>query len=149
MKKVIVFSVVSLFLGLLFVSCNNDDNEYVDLNLNKKSVEQSIPVNGTFVMEKDKVKYEILIIDGRLISSTNLTSGNVYRAPQQIICDNNYPYTNAGISAAKARVEVLSSKYGIPCVDYYLVYNKDKRIDEVLVLYSVDEPCDWMDDVLN
>lgn len=147
MKKVIVFSVLSLFLGLLFVSCNNDDNEYVDLN--KKSVEQSISVNGTFVMEKDKVEYEILIIDGRLISSTNLTTGNVYRAPQQIICDSNYPYTNEGISAAKARVEVLSSRDKIPCVDYYHVYNKDKGIDEILVLYSVDEPCDWMDDILN
>lgn len=149
-KKVclIALSCISLASGATFVACdNNEEKEFLDVN--KKSVEQSEAVSGNFIMTtNDKVEHMLYILNGRLISCTNLTTGKIYKAPQEVICDSSYPCTDAGMKAAANRADILKEKYGMPCADSYLVYNKDKGTREVIVLYSKDGPCDWMNEIL-
>lgn len=148
-KKVCLIALcMSLVAGGAFVACNsNDEKDFSDVK--KKSVQQTELITGSFVMTtNDKVEHLLSIIDGRLVNCTNLSTGKVYRAPQEVFCDSYYSCNDAGMKAAADRADILKEKYGVPCADSYLAYNKDKEIYVVIVLYSNEGPCDWMDEIL-
>ncbi|MDD6166145.1 MAG: hypothetical protein PUB31_07435 [Bacteroidales bacterium] len=149
-KKLILIGIASVVLGVAFVSCNDTEtDECVVKTYDKKSLDGISNITGTFVITIDKTEYELYVLKGKLISSTNGSTGNVYRAEQTIICDGTFPMTAEGGMAADARVTVLKDKYDIPCAASYLVYNKNEKRYEYAVFYTVDEPCDWINELTN
>lgn len=131
-----------------FVACNEkEENEYVNRSLNKKLLEESSDITGTFTLMNGKVEYDLYVLNGRLISSTNVSTGNVYKTKQVVICDSKFPKTEAGGLAASARASVLQEKYNMPCVVAFEVYNKEEKCKEYAVFYTVDEPCDWIEEL--
>lgn len=66
-----------------FVACNEkEENECVNRSLNKKLLEESSDITGTFTLMNGKVEYDLYVLNGRLISSTNVSTGNVYKTKQ-------------------------------------------------------------------
>ena len=145
-KKWLIMASFLAFVNCVFVACNNtEENE----EMVKKNSLEVVSTTGTFEYEFDNNLYEFYVVNGKLVNVTNTNNGGVYKTKQVVYVDGIYSNSEEGIAAASKRVDELRNNFNIPCADYYLVYNKEKQTNEILVMYTTDRPCDWMNDILN
>ena len=145
-KKMLVMASFLACVNCVFVACNNTEEN--DEMIKKNSLE-IVSTTRTYMYEFDKNLYEFLVVGDNLVSVTNLKDGRVYKTKQVVIVDGIYPNTDAGIADARKRVDELKNNFNIPCADYYLAYKKETKTYEILVMYTTDRPCDWMNEILN
>lgn len=145
-KKLLVMASFLACVNCVFVACNNTEENG---EMIKKNSLEIVSTTGTYVYEFDKNLYEFLIVSGKLVRVTNVKDGNTYKTEQTIIVDGIYPNSDAGIADAQKRVDELKNNFNIPCADYYLAYKKETKTYEILVMYTTDRPCDWMNEILN
>lgn len=145
-RTLFVIGCIFASISGVFVACNNTEEN--DEMIKKNSLE-IVSTTRTYMYEFDKNLYEFLVVGDNLVSVTNLKEGRVYKTKQVVIVDGIYPNTDAGIADARKRVDELKNNFNIPCADYYLAYNKETKTNEILVMYTKDRPCDWMNEILN
>ena len=145
MKKINKLAI--LFMAMIisvtvFTSCNDEEEKYSSIG-SSNDIYSSI--DGDYVLMKNNKQIAFKVIANRIILSKHETTLKV--SDQIIYVDSAYPYTDRGLADARRRVDVLKDRYGMPCADYYLCYNKEKEEFQYLVLYSTTGPCDWYDNI--
>ncbi len=140
-KLAILFMALTIST-IIFVGCNDEDEKYSSTSRNNDIYSS---IDGDYVLMKNNKQIAFKVIANRVLLSEH--EGTLKVSDQIIYVDSAYPYTDRGLADARRRVDVLKDRYGMPCADYYLCYNKEKEEFQYLVLYSTTGPCDWYDNI--